>query len=834
MEAMKLFRKYQFKKIANFEKIYERLNDELKIGYININDLYHSRSIEFLNEDENLLALDFLVVVDTRLTENIEQTFLELKLSNWKIEARFDSHDKIKHMGMVVLKSEKWNAGNISLEITEKPYLQKHYMYMQVLFISIKAFNIECAFAYIRETPTEDQVNMLKEDIKHIDLLMGDLNLDPNRSNDVRKLENLCLQRKRVLTEMTTTRYNQIDHVLLNIEKFPVYFSTSFINYTTDHHAIVIRIAKPENNFKQSFLERRHFDKDSETRQSKRRKIEKDFIKKESTNKKDDLIEDISAGSPNLTCLFSPNWLNDEVIDLYFKLLNTVDNNVFIFTTYFMQCFIQRGFAGVQNYYRRKNLFVYKNIFIPVHQPGHWFLITYNGVELASYDSLNYYEDSQQKQKEKMELLTRLKDEYWKPLFKKYKKPYKELSIKIHAPPTIPSQNNTWDCGVFMISFVKCLILKKKFDFTNDDMIMIRDQIKRDLENEHIENLDVSSSFRHKRKQYNYDISAKKNKKFITGCKQRRITNNDAQTCWLNSCLQLIFTAMDHLDSIPERGSVLWDHLVLMQGKDPSSVLDPSDLKYVLINTERNRISRDNVHPLNRLFDLGNIPILYDEPYSVNSIGQQDCKDFFYAINENRETWPDVFNLFKVNTISSTQCVSCKNISSQEVGDEASTFIMFECPNSQESMKHFIENKLNKTEKRPLWRCEEGCGHVTIGLHSRKIENISETNFLIFILQRLIRIDGQLDIISTETIINQSDKIQLFDVAGRSAYFTPISIIHHSGNVSGESTQGHYRADVYNKNTQSWFRTSDNEPPVALTASGLTKQGYIFLYVRVK
>ena len=121
-----------------------------------------------------------------------------------------------------------------------------------------------------------------------------------------------------------------------------------------------------------------------------------------------------------------------------------------------------------------------------------------------------------------------------------------------------------------------------------------------------------------------------------------------------------------------------------------------------------------------------------------------------------------------------------------------------------------------------------------MGLHSRKIENISETNFLIFILQRLIRIDGQLDIISTETIINQSDKIQLFDVAGRSAYFTPISIIHHSGNVSGESTQGHYRADVYNKNTQSWFRTSDNEPPVALTASGLTKQGYIFLYVRIK
>ena len=37
-------------------------------------------------------------------------------------------------------------------------------------------------------------------------------------------------------------------------------------------------------------------------------------------------------------------------------------------------------------------------------------------------------------------------------------------------------------------------------------------------------------------------------------------------------------------------------------------------------------------------------------------------------------------------------------------------------------------------------------------------------------------------------------------------------------------------ADVKNKDTQKWFRTSDSDPPKDLTQSGLTKNGYIFLY----
>ena len=107
---------------------------------------------------------------------------------------------------------------------------------------------------------------------------------------------------------------------------------------------------------------------------------------------------------------------------------------------------------------------------------------------------------------------------------------------------------------------------------------------------------------------------------------------------------------MDHIEDIVETGSVLWDHLLWLQGKDHSVDLDPTDIKFVIINTERERIVRNNIQQNNMLFDLGNIDIFSDEGNnSVNRIGQQDCKDLFYAIDENRDKWPDLFNLFKVS-----------------------------------------------------------------------------------------------------------------------------------------------------------------------------------------
>ena len=257
MESMKIYKNYNFLKILNTESIFESNEDEVKLGYININDIFSARSIDFLNKDTNLLGLDFLVVADTRLQEETDNECLVHKLSNWIVEARFDSEDKLKHMGMLVLKS-KLSDYQINLNITEKPYFKNHYVQMQVVFISFTAYNLESAFVYTRETPSQAQLKMLKKELKNIDLAMGDLNLDPNRSKDVTMLDDLCNERKRVLNELTTIRFNQLDHILLNDEKFPVNFSTSYINHTTDHHTIVVRIAKMKIGLNNHFWKKLH------------------------------------------------------------------------------------------------------------------------------------------------------------------------------------------------------------------------------------------------------------------------------------------------------------------------------------------------------------------------------------------------------------------------------------------------------------------------------------------------------------------------------------------------------------------------------------------------
>ena len=79
--------------------------------------------------------------------------------------------------------------------------------------------------------------------------------------------------------------------------------------------------------------------------------------------------------------------------------------------------------------------------------------------------------------------------------------------------------------------------------------------------------------------------------------------NPDAETCWLNSCLQLVLTALDFKDVICPTGSVLWQNLLWLQGKDLSVVLDPTHDKQAIIHTEKARIARQNVAPSHTLFN---------------------------------------------------------------------------------------------------------------------------------------------------------------------------------------------------------------------------------------
>ena len=152
--------------------------------------------------------------------------------------------------------------------------------------------------------------------------------------------------------------------------------------------------------------------------------------------------------------------------------------------------------------------------------------------------------------------------------------------------------------------------------------------------------------------------------------------------------------------------------------------------------------------------------------------------------------------------------------------------MMFNCPEQGLAMSLHIEDQLSGSEERPHWKDEEGCGQVTVGRHSTRLQDIRSTEFLIFILNRLVTVDGQLKIVDNKVPVGGN--IHLKDASGLSAVFSPIAVIHHTGQVMQNTTSGHYRADVRDFSSGNLIRTSDDSLPQSILS--LTDQGYIYLY----
>ena len=191
LKNMEIFAPYSFQKVYLDNYIFET-PEEVKIGYININCLYHKSSDILLNGDRNLQKLDLLCVADTRLTEVDSNAELERRLSNWTIIERVDADDGEKHLGLLLLVSksslheEQLSSSNIVDAIERGSKDGTEFLQM----IRLRCFNMTMGFFYIRETPTAQQIEVhLEPFFLKTDLVMGDMNLDPRREDDLQKLQ---------------------------------------------------------------------------------------------------------------------------------------------------------------------------------------------------------------------------------------------------------------------------------------------------------------------------------------------------------------------------------------------------------------------------------------------------------------------------------------------------------------------------------------------------------------------------------------------------------------------------------------------------------------------
>ena len=68
------------------------------------------------------------------------------------------------------------------------------------------------------------------------------------------------------------------------------------------------------------------------------------------------------------------------------------------------------------------------------------------------------------------------------------------------------------------------------------------------------------------------------------------------------------------------------------------------------------------------------------------------------------------------------------------------------------------------------------------------------------------------------------------DNSGTQSFYEAIALIEHQGQMTSDGEgQGHYVCDIKTKNNH-WYRTNDNNLPVAIKEENVTKNSLVVLY----
>ena len=331
------------------------------------------------------------------------------------------------------------------------------------------------------------------------------------------------------------------------------------------------------------------------------------------------------------------------------------------------------------------------------------------------------------------------------------------------------------------------------------------------------------------------DKKVSSTKKSKPGSRQHVFQNNDQESCWMNSCLQTMLAALDHSDDLSLSGSTFWELLLWYKGMGTDTPINPVEIKELLYSRKRQRIIEGNVSPQFRLFHFANTTTTDPEELEqhLNRRGQQDCKDFFICIEENKEHWQDIYNLFKFSYFNYTICSNCHQMSRPDRTDNNEHIIfLLNCPSNPQKLSSLIRSSMNEPSEVTQWRHEEGCGQITTGWNYRKIENLTILKFLLVIVERVTELEnGRLQIIDTQ--IEVDGEFPVRDSQDREIFLRPVAIIHHTGRVNkgSRSTSGHYQTDILDADTDQWYQTSDEDLPLPVATP--SDQGYIIVLKRV-
>ena len=266
LEAFKKFNYYKPKKVYLDENIFVDASTETKCGYLNINGLMSANHADYLNKDRNLKYLDLLAIAETKLSKEVTDEDIENVMSEWKIVKRYDAPDNKDHMGiLIMIPRNKLSQILPFIEtMTELNLKRDGKLQCQGLKLKFHGENgIDIGFLYCRQSPTVKECQAIVRKFNSCHFVLGDLNLSAHHPEDKKKLDSICGENKYLaLSEITRlASSNQLDHIIADKTFSNRCYSSSYLNFISDHKSICVRF-NFSSIFSTDFLQRITFDEE--------------------------------------------------------------------------------------------------------------------------------------------------------------------------------------------------------------------------------------------------------------------------------------------------------------------------------------------------------------------------------------------------------------------------------------------------------------------------------------------------------------------------------------------------------------------------------------------
>lgn len=196
-------------------------------------------------------------------------------------------------------------------------------------------------------------------------------------------------------------------------------------------------------------------------------------FKKKLLAKENEIIDSVT--SDDIKCLAADCFLNDSIIDFYLKHLMSYYNSsetFHILSSFFYTSLkhnhshslnINDDYSDMDNWIKDVNIFAKKNLLIPVIEEHHWFLIVVcniNSLLLQSYESMDESKRCFILILDSLNIASKFSSYR---LIEKFLQYHMEKKLKFIKPiislkAEVPKQNNSVDCGLFLLEYAENFI----------------------------------------------------------------------------------------------------------------------------------------------------------------------------------------------------------------------------------------------------------------------------------------------------------------------------------------------------------------------------------------